>query len=230
MFAKVKYWFENYWYYYKWPVILITFFAGVILFCVVQSESREKVDAYIMYTGPYFFEMGEKANLENAIALTMSEDSDGDGRKRISIMDMPAFSDEEIRQAVGTSEDVSLMLKYAPYTYDEVADKFSQQAFAGEAVICLLDPYWFERLRENGGLVPLASVLGYQPEGMVNEYGVTFSTLAFSQYFDVAKKLPEDTVICFRSFSTASIFTGKEAAERRYESSKMILRDLFAFS
>jgi len=230
MVAKIKYWFQNYWYYYKWPVILIAFFAAVILFCVVQSESREKADAYILYTGPYFFEMGEKANLENTFSQIMKEDYDGDGKKTISIVDMPAFSADEIKEAVGTSEDMSLMLKYAPYTYDEVSESFSQQVFAGETVICLLDPHWFALLKENSGLVPLEEVLGYKPEGMVDAYGVTFSTLAFSEFFDVAGKLPEDTVICFRRLSTASAFTGKEAAEKNYENSKKVLRDIFAFS
>ena len=69
-----------------------------------------------------------------------------------------------------------------------------------------------------------------KPEGMVDVYGVTFSTLAFSEFFDVAGKLPEDTVICFRRLSTASAFTGKEAAEKNYENSKKVLRDIFAFS
>ncbi len=230
MFAKVKYWFQNYWYYYKWPVILIAFFAAVILFCIVQSESREKADAYILYTGPHMFEVGEKESLQNAFSQIMTTDYDGDGKKTISLVDMPAFSDEEIQEAVGTSEDISLMLKYAPYTYDEVQESFSQQVFAGETVICLLDPYWFSRLKENNGLVPLEEVLGYKPKGMVDEYGVIFSTLDFSQFFDVAGKLPEDTVICFRRLSTASAFTGQDAAEKNYEQSKAVLRDIFAFA
>ena len=228
MIAKIKYWFQNYWYYYKWPVILITFFAGVILFCVLQAETREKADAYILYTGPHFFEMGEKASLENAFAQILTQDEEG--RRTVSIVDMPAFSDEEIREASGDSEDVSLLMKYAPYNYDAVKEGFSRQAFIGETVICLLDPYWFELLKENKGLVPLEEILGYSPDGMVDEYGVTFSTLAFSDFFDVAGKLPADTVICFRSLSTASVFTGKAAAEKNYENSKKVLRDIFAFS
>ena len=60
MFGKIKYWFQNYWYYYKWPVILAVFFVVVIVFCVVQSESREDADAYILFAGPKFFELGEK--------------------------------------------------------------------------------------------------------------------------------------------------------------------------
>lgn len=230
MFAKVKYWFQNYWYYYKWPVILISFFVGVLLFCFLQAETRERADAYILYTGPHFFEMGEKASLESAFSQNMRDDYDGDGKKTIAIVDMPAFSDEEIKEAVGTPEDMSLMLKYAPYTYDRVMENFSQQAFAGETVICLLDPHWFGVLKENKGLVPLEEILGYKPDGMVDEYGVTFSTLAFSQFFEAAGKLPEDTVICFRRLSTASAFTGREAAEKNYANSKKVLCDIFAFS
>ncbi len=225
MLGKIKYWFQNYWYYYKWPVILIAFFAVVIVFCAVQSETKEKADVTILYTGPCFFEVGEKETVQSNLAQILGEDYDGDGKKRVSIIDMPAFSDEEIEEAVGTSEDIRDMMKYAPYTYDEVQKNFSQQAFAGQAVICLVDPYWFDLLKEGGGLMPLGEVLGYSPEGMVDEYGVTFSTLPVSSYCN----LPEDTVLCFRRMSTAAAFTGREEAERNYAVSTEVLKDLFAF-
>ena len=190
MVAKIKYWFQNYWYYYKWPVILITFFAGVILFCVLQAETREMADTYILYTGPHFFEIGEKDTLENAFSQILTQD--GEGRRTVSIVDMPAFSDEEIREATDGSDDVGLLLKYGSYTYDAVKEGFSRQAFIGETVICLLAPYWFELLKANDGLVPLEEILGYPPNGMVDEYGVTFSKLAFAEFFDVAGGLPAD--------------------------------------
>ena len=230
MFGKIKYWFQNYWYYYKWPVILIAFFAGVILFCVLQSETREENDALILYTGPHIFAMGEKESLENCFSQILTDDYNRDGKRSVSLMDMPAFSDEEIREAIGTSEDMSLMLQYAPYTYSEVSKNFTKQVFAGETVICLLDPYWFELLKESNGLVKLEEVLGYRPEGMVDDYGAVFATLPFAAFFDVAGCLPEDTVICIRRLSTASGMTGRDAAEKNYECSKAVLRDIFAFS
>ncbi len=230
MFGKIKYWFKNYWYYYKWPVILIAFFAGVILFCVLQSETKEDDDALILYTGPHIFEIGEKSSLENCFSQILTDDYNRDGKWSVSLMDMPAFSDDEIREAVGTSEDMGLMMQYAPYTYDAVAQNFTKQVFAGETVICLLDPHWFELLKENDGLVKLEEILGYRPEGLVDDYGATFATLAFAEFFDAAGALPEDTVICFRRLSTASGMTGRDAARKNHENSKQVLRDIFAFS
>ena len=229
VFGKIRDWFRNYWYYYKWFVIIGAFFVGVIVFCLVQSQSRAASDALILYTGPHFFESGEKSALQNAFSQIMSEDCDGDGRRTVEIVDMPAFSDEEIRERIGDSPEIGDVMQYAAYTYSEVQKNFSKQVFAGETVICLLDPYWFSLLESNGGLVPLREILGFEPGHAVDEYGVRFSELDFARFFEAAGKLPEDTVICFRRLSTASGFTGKKEAEKNYESSKTVLRDIFAF-
>ena len=224
MFGKIKYWFQNYWYYYKWPVILAVFFVVVIVFCVVQSESREDADAYILFAGPKFFELGEKETMQNTLAQTLSDDHDGDGEKRISIIDMPAFSDDEITAACGG--DLNLTIKYATYTYDQVGKNFHMQVMAGDAAICLVAPHWFELLKENDGLAQLSDPLGYLPAERIDDYGVPFASLKISEFCN----LPEDTIICFRRPSTASAITGRKEAQRKYDLSVEVFKDLFAFS
>jgi len=125
MFGKIKYWFQNYWYYYKWPVLIIGFFVAVILFCTLQSTTREKTDVNVLFVGPHFFAIGEKDTLEGNLSQIMGEDYDGDGEKRVSVIDMPAFSSDEIEEAVGTG-DINELIKYSPYTYNEVEKSFSQ--------------------------------------------------------------------------------------------------------
>ena len=225
MFGKIKYWFENYWYYYKWPVLLITFFAAVIVFCTIHSTTREKTDVNILFVGPRVFAVGEKGVFEDTLAQIMGEDYDGDGKKTVSVIDMPAFSDAQIREAVGTSEDMGLMVQYGHYTYDEVEKTFSQQVFAGDASICLVAPHWYNLLKENGGLAPLEDALGYRPEGMIDEYGVKLSSLPIGEFCN----LPEDTILCLRRLSTASALTGRDEAQRKYDISIEMLKDMFAF-
>ena len=226
MFGKIKYWFQNYWYYYKWPVLLIAFFAGVIVFCAVHSTNREKTDVNILFVGPHFFAVGEKGTLEENLSQMMKEDYDGDGKKTVSVIDMPAFSDAEIQEAVGTSDDINALMQYYSYTYDQVEKNFSQQVFAGDAAICLVAPHWYKLLKDGGGLAPLEDVLGYRPEGLIDDYGVKLSTLPAAEFCH----LPEDTIVCFRRLSTASAFTGREEAQRKYDISIVMLKDMFAFS
>ena len=228
-FKKIATWFENYWYYYKWTVIVIAFFVGVIIFCSVQSGSKEQYDVSILYTGPHFFEVGEKESISSSFSQIMTSDLDGDGKKAVEFIDMPAFTDEQIKDAIGDSTDPVLSVKYAPYSIANVKERFSQQVFTGEASICLLDTYWYEIVKKSDGLVILEDVLGYKPDGLIDPYSVKLSDTEFGKFFGATQKLPEDTVICFRRLPTASAITGVKQAEKRYEYSKKLLIDIFAF-
>lgn len=226
MFGKIKYWFENYWYYYKWTVIIVAAFVAIFLFCFTQTGDTEDYDVTILYTGPTMLSSDEKATLTTNLSQIMREDYDGKGGKKVGLIDMPAYTDEQIREAIGTDDDPSVIVRYAPYTVEEVKMNFSQQVFAGDAVICLLDIYWYKLLLDAGGLVPLHEILGYSPDNLRDEYSVILSDLNIYTYMS---SLPADTIVCFRRLSTASGFTGKEAAEKNYNYAKEMLKDIFAF-
>ena len=46
--SKVLKWLDNFWYHYKWPFVIITFFVSLAIVLTVQLVSRENYDAYIM--------------------------------------------------------------------------------------------------------------------------------------------------------------------------------------
>lgn len=226
---KVRYWFKNYWYYYKWTVIIAAFFIGVIIFCAVQSGDRANYDASVLYTGPYIFEQEDKTAFTSALSQVMSADLDGDGKKSVQLIDMTAFTDEQLREALDTSDDPTLAIKYAQFSEDNVKSNFSQQVFSGDASILIVDEHWYNVVLKAGGLVPLEEILGYRPESLVDDYSADFTQLGISSFFDAMGKLPEGTRICFRRLPTSAAFTGKKAAEKNYENSKKLFADIFAF-
>lgn len=230
MFAKIKYWFENYFYYYKWRIIIIGFFAAILIFLFATSSDQTEYDVSILYAGPTMLTSDEKVEIANAFRQVMSEDYNGKEGKQVDFIDMPAFTNEQIKEAVGTDTDPSTLVKYAPYTIDKVEASFSDRLMAGDAMICLLDEYWYQRLRKANGLVPLEEILGYAPEGRIDEYSIYLHDLPFGDFFSAFDKLPEDTILCFRRFPTTAGFTGREQAEANYERAKEMLRDIFAFS
>ena len=229
IFAKIRDWFKNYWYYYKWTVLIAVFFVGVIIFCAVQSGDRSSYDASVLYTGPYIFEGGEKNSLSSAFSQVMSADYDGDGKKSVQIIDMTAFTDDQLREAIGTSDDPALAVKYAQFSSDNVKKSFSQQVFSGDASILIVDEYWYKIVLNAGGLVTLEEALGYRPESAVDDYSADFGKLEFSMFFEAAGNLPEGTRICFRRLPTSAAFTGRKAAEKNDENSKKLFCDIFAF-
>ena len=49
--SKVLKWLDNFWYHYKWVVIIVVFFLIVGIVLTVQLVTRQNYDAYIMYLG-----------------------------------------------------------------------------------------------------------------------------------------------------------------------------------
>ena len=229
MIGKVRKWFSNYWYYYKWTVLIILFFAAVIVFCIVTSRGNGRYDVKILYTGPHFFQSEDEKQIEAAFEQLMSSDYDGDGKKITEFVGMPAFTDEQIESALADKDEIAERMKYAQYTVDNVSGSFSQQAFVGDASICLLDRYWYQRLLDNGGLVKLSEILGYRPDFAVDDYSVRLGDLYIYQFFDALAQLPDDTLVCFRTLSTASAFTGRKTSEKMYENSKRLFVSVFDF-
>lgn len=228
MFCKIKYWFKNYWYYYKWGVIIGTAFIAIILICVFQSAGKEKYDANIIYVGPHIFAVNEKSSISSALEQIM-DDYNKDGKKVVDIVDMTAFTDEQIRDAIGESPSDELLIKYAPYTVDRVKTQFSN-VIAGDGYICLLDQYWYDILKDASALVPLSEVLGYEPENMLDEYSVLLSDLDLYSYFNESVgRLPSDTIVCFRVMPTTSAFTGVKEARKMYGYSMELFKAMFAF-
>ena len=229
MFYKIKNWFHNYWYYYKWGVIIVGAFALILLICVIQGSKKQKYDVGIIYTGPHFFEVGEKDEIISAFQNIMSKDYNGDKKKAVDFVDMPAFTDDQIDEAIENSDDKDAIVKYAPYTVENVQQNFSSVVFAGDVSICLLDEYWYNILLEAGGLVKLTDVFEIDDELLRDDYSVTLSDLEIYEYYSAISKLPEDTILCFRTISTASAFTGKKQAEKIYGYSSKMFRDIVNF-
>lgn len=229
MFTKIKDWFHNYWYYYKWGVIVVGAFAVILTICFVQCSTQEKHDVRIMYTGPHIFEINEKDALSDAFEQIM-DDYNGDGKKSADIMDITAFTDEQISEAIEESDDEELLINYAPYTVKQVKSKFAS-AISGDGYICMVDKYWYDRLKTNDALVPLSDVLGYTPENAIDEYSLYLRDLEFYKFFpDSVGKLPEDTILCFRVLPTTASVTGQKQANKVYGYSQKLFRAMIEFA
>ena len=50
---KVTKWFENYWYYYKWRVIIAVFLIFVVIVCTAQACANTDDDMIVIYAGEF---------------------------------------------------------------------------------------------------------------------------------------------------------------------------------
>ena len=229
--SKIVSWFKNYWYYYKWTVIIAVFFIAVILFCLFNTGDKTEYDVSVLYTGPCLITSDQNKSIGSVFSQIVTHDKNGDGKKNADFISYPAFTYEQIDEAVKNEKDpAQASYKYSPYTVNNVEPDFSKQFMAGVASVCLLDPYWYDIALKSGALMPLSEVLGYTPDGLVDEYSIRFSDLKVSKWFEEFDVIPDDTVLCFRKVTTAASFTGKDIAQKNYEAGKQFICDLFAFS
>ena len=76
---KALAWLDNFWYHYKWHVLVGLFIAVFLFVSIGQMVDKEKVDVYIMYAGPTAFLASEIYDIQDAFE-TIMPDLNGDGK------------------------------------------------------------------------------------------------------------------------------------------------------
>ena len=226
----MKEWFENYWYHYKWATIITAFFVIIGIIMIGQVVTKENADVNILYAGPQWFLGSEIRGIENAFVQTMTEDYNGDGKKVVVLKDITLLTDGQI--------DYKLESALAEGIDDLVINRVENQKMrgsltteimAGESIICLLDPYWFDFIKAESGFMTLQDILGYKPENAFDDYGIYLKDTEFGKFFTIFELLPDDTVLCVRRMTVLSVFKGAKKEEERYAWHTQMFKDIINF-
>ena len=205
--SKAGLWLENYWYRYKWVTLLVAFLLIVGVICTVQAVQNNSYDSYIMYAGPCQLSHKEVLDIEKDFCSVV-EDKDGDGKVNIAIRELFIMSPEEISEVEEGYE--------ANYTL--ISDNlklFDQEILSGEATICLLSPYLFERVAEADGFLPIGEYVNGAEVEYFGEYGVKLSSTVFGNMPGLSV-LPNDTILCVRRVSTMASLFDKKQTEKNH--------------
>ena len=217
---------ENFWYHYKWATIIGLFFLIVILICTLQMCGKEKEDINILYAGQIQLSTNEIASLESVIEAVMPEDFDGNGKKEAALVNYQILSKDEIEQieAQTDSEGVAGYVDRSRTSgnYDNYYDYIQ----TGDTSICMLSPWLYEDLKSRDRLMKLSDVLGYQPDGALDEYGIAVGDTGLYEAYGVMKKIPEDTVICI----LRPLVIGKSSKENMYAREKEMFAAVVEYS
>ncbi|MBQ4557448.1 MAG: hypothetical protein IJA60_07370 [Clostridia bacterium] len=229
---------DNFWYHHKWKVIIIGFFAIVLLICTLQMCQREDSDIYIMYAGPYKFGQTDARSFKQAMS-TVVTDKNGDGYSKAELVDLYILSDEQIqgkKEDLEANEDVGgvVVVNYEMFSSNYKA--FEQHMWAGDTIICLLDPYLYESVYvvdDNGeklsGFMKLSDVLGYVPENAYDEYSIRIKDTPLGKHFTILQNLEEDTLLCVREMSSMSSLWNKKRTEEYHAYCLDVFRAIFEF-
>ncbi len=162
----MKKWFENFWYYYKWPTIVI----GIILLCVLVGISSTN---HTTEPDLQLLVIGEKSGNTEVGTEKMSEavkdiisDQNGDGEIRLAYRELKMTGEQE--------NDVSML-------YHLVAD-FS----AGESLVYLAEEEYLHHFTDQE---VLRSLEGLVPEGTDGFFDSEGTLLAVKPNMEILDKM-----------------------------------------
>lgn len=222
-------WLDNFWYYNKWKVLIIAFFAVIAVVSTVQLLSGTSPDTYAMYGGPRQIGSSESNMIASALADALSEDCSGDGVKNVSFAPLFIMSDEQIAEEYRKAQQSGTEITIFRNTITQNLNSFDQNILAGDASVCFVDPYLYERVAAAGGWQLLSEVFETVPDSAVNEYAIKLSDTDFGRYYNGVTSLPEDTLVCIRTVSTYSFLRSEKKTSEMYERSKQLMRSIVEF-
>ncbi len=104
-------WWEYFWDYYKWHVIITAVALLITAVTLVQCATREKFDAYIVYAGHTHYGDESINNIETSFENLMS-DIDGNGEKNAKLHNLKFMDDglnAEYDYAIQTKLDITFI-------------------------------------------------------------------------------------------------------------------------
>ncbi len=193
-------WLDNFWYHYKWTVIVIVFFVSVAVIGTIQLLSRPQYDSTVVIATHYRMDTEERTALTKLLN-SICDDFNEDGETSVNIMIYEIYSEAEYESFCDVYEAESDHFDFnRQYNMDEF-NNFNQYTMTGEASIYILSPYLYETLREADRLLPLSEIYGDQslPAGAREDgYGITLSETVFYQYNPAAQEgLTQSAILCF---------------------------------
>lgn len=222
---------ENFWYHNKWKTIIGVFLAVVLGICVYQYATKDVPDVYLMYAGPSYISAGDVIRFKSAMKDVM-QDYNGDGEKGMMLVTLTYSSEEKIEKMKSEAEAESEEFYIDLAANAQNKRQFDMEIFAGEAVICLLDPELYESVREAGGFMQMSEIFTEEEISelsLYDECGLYLKDLKFGKYYGIMSEFPEDAVLCIRKVSTISVFKGKKKYEKLHDYHVDMFKNIVGF-
>ncbi len=187
---------ENFWYHYKWTVIVVVFFVLTFAICFAQCATKQTADLSVVFAGGNTLTGDQQAKINEVLDGLAPKDAKDEPLTSLLIAHS-VYTDEEIR-AASTDEDG----EFSPATYQNILqvtqnhlDTFGTYIMSGESGVWLVSEYVYEIQNLKKLARPLSELYDTVPENANDDYAIRLADTALYQYYDVLKVLPEDTLI-----------------------------------
>ncbi len=190
-------WLDNFWYHHKWTVIVVGFFLIVGLVCFTQCATKTNADLKVAYAGDFVFSGTQKEQFENLLAeLAPTDEEDVEQTVALSTY---YIRDPEKMKADYTDSEGRLASSYwaAKDSIRQNWDTFETYIETGDCAVYFVSADTYRLYPTVTTLMrPLSDIYGESlPVSAYDQYAIRLGDTEFYQYYDVAKYLPEDTLI-----------------------------------
>ena len=207
-----KKWLENFWYYYKWFILLGVVVITFITIATVQYFTKTEPDISIFYVGPSTVSDKQCEEMIKTAKERVS-DINGDGKIGVDLETLVLLSDFDL---LSKGEEIQAMEKYQTY---------SNEILSGDGAILFLSEYFYNELAESGALVNLFEVSSEMPGSAIDFYGLKLSKTKLYRE-EGFSSLPADTIVCLKFSPAVSGMTPEEKALRD-QNNRELFRQLF---
>ena len=227
--SKFFKWLDNFWYHYKWTLLIAVFFIVVLVVGLVQLFSKTESVATVMYAGPYQLSNDEINAIRNDLTSLLPYDFNGDEKKYITFIEYAVFSEDEIESSneIYTDENGEYVDMVSPMYNSSKYREYLSYTSTGECSIYFVSEYLYENLKNEERLVPISEVLGDTGEYTVADggYGIRLGDTDLYKYFTSLQILPADTVVCLMR----PYVWGESSNEEKYEFASSFFKELAEF-
>lgn len=223
--------FENFWYHYKWPTLIIAFFAVFFLIAIAQMGTKNAYDAHLLYAGPTYLDGEVVADILTSVdkaadqAYDITEnpaDHDDDGTINCDfnkIVYVPTMTAEEYKENDIYFNGVENL---------NARGQFDNLIMIGEYVVLMIDKSLYDETVATGAFCRLSDILDTVPENAYDECGILLADLPICVE-NGFRQLPDDTVLCCRTKSYVNNFNKKVQEEALYDAQVELFRQIVSY-
>lgn len=214
---------ENFWYHYKWPLIVTVLVVAIMTILLVQCVNKSESDGYILYAGRSIKRTseGEESSEYDKMVDSFADiigDYDGDGKSYIAF-DTKAYLSSADRAEVEAANKEAIDNGMAPpyeisenLLYQDL-QKLEDEFQTGDYFVFLIDPEIYDRYKwfldpDEKEVSLFSDLTRYLPEDSSVEFytdaeGNLTTEAIYLRSLDIYDRdgirgLPEDTLVCFR--------------------------------
>ena len=225
-------WWDNFWYYHKWHVVVAIFVIIAITITTCQFITRTKYDIHIVYAGDYAFARTSEGSESPSHNTAMSSlgrvagDIDGNGDVSVAFKDLLILSDEKMNSSDIDSQTYSRVIQDRSQlnnvlveTYDSFYILFlSKEVYEANRVI-----------NKTNIFDDLCAYAGREGAVLTENHDAVYLSSIGARILPGLSELPEDTVIVIKSVSDLAAHWDENGSKKAHDDALAVLLRLIDY-